>query len=121
MFGSFGFDEILMVTVVAIIVFGRDLPRVARQVGRYYGKLKRQFMDVRDEINSALDAEEARRNVPEPVKPPEERQINRDDIEDPPEGTNAPEPVKPPEEHPFNRDDIEEPAESKPPAEGSRQ
>lgn len=84
----------LLVLVVAVIVFGRDLPRVARQVGRYYGKLKRQFMDVRDEINTALDAEEARANVPPPppdVKPPEERQVNRDDIEDP-----APtEPTKP--------------------------
>lgn len=84
----------MLVALVAVIIFGRELPRVARQVGRYYNKLKRQFTDVRDEINSALDAEEAKLNAPPEVKPPEERQVNRDDIEDPPpalsEGSEAP-------------------------------
>ncbi|HKS15915.1 MAG TPA: hypothetical protein VJU16_01230 [Planctomycetota bacterium] len=48
--GSFGFDEMMVVAIVAIVVYGRDLPQIARKVGRWYGKLKRQLTDMKDEI-----------------------------------------------------------------------
>jgi Sec-independent protein translocase protein TatA len=48
--GSFGFEEMLVVAIVAIVIYGRDLPQTARKVGRWYGKLKRQLSDMKDEI-----------------------------------------------------------------------
>ncbi|HZN61268.1 MAG TPA: hypothetical protein VFC90_02565 [Planctomycetota bacterium] len=48
--GSFGFDEMMVVAIVAIVIYGRDLPQVARKVGRWYGKLKRQLTDMKEEI-----------------------------------------------------------------------
>lgn len=48
--GSFGFDEMLVVAIVAIVIYGRDLPQIARKVGRWYGKLKRQLSDMKDDI-----------------------------------------------------------------------
>jgi Tat protein translocase TatB subunit len=48
--GSFGFEEMLVVAIVAIVIYGRDLPQMARKVGRWYGKFKRQISDMKDEI-----------------------------------------------------------------------
>jgi len=48
--GSVGFDEMLIVAIVAILLFGRDLPQMARKAGRWYGKIKRQFSEMKDEI-----------------------------------------------------------------------
>ena len=48
--GSFGFEEMVVVAIVAIVVYGKDLPQMARKVGRWYGKLKRQLSDMKDEI-----------------------------------------------------------------------
>lgn len=52
--GSFGFEEMVVVAIVAIVAFGRDLPQVARKVGRWYGKLKRQLTDMKDDIVSQI-------------------------------------------------------------------
>ncbi|HTF56312.1 MAG TPA: twin-arginine translocase TatA/TatE family subunit [Planctomycetota bacterium] len=48
--GSIGFEEMLIVAIVAIVIYGRDLPSIARKAGRWYGKLKRQVTDMKDEI-----------------------------------------------------------------------
>ena len=47
MFGDFGFSEMFVVVIVGVLLFGRDLPKVARKAGRVYNKFKRQFLDVR--------------------------------------------------------------------------
>jgi len=48
--GSLGFDELMVVVVIAIIVFGKDLPSVARKVGQWYSKVKRHVSDLKDEL-----------------------------------------------------------------------
>ncbi|HZL71803.1 MAG TPA: twin-arginine translocase TatA/TatE family subunit [Planctomycetota bacterium] len=48
--GSFGFEEMLVVAVVAILAFGKDLPQFARKAGKWYGKIKRQLSDMKEEI-----------------------------------------------------------------------
>ncbi len=52
--GSLGFEEMLVVIIVAIIVFGKDLPSVARKVGTWYTKVKRQVSDIKDEIQRQI-------------------------------------------------------------------
>lgn len=48
--GSIGFDELLLIFVVAILVYGKDLPKMARKVGRWYSAVKRQISDIQSEI-----------------------------------------------------------------------
>ena len=66
-FLSFGFTEILLVGVVALLVFGGDLPDVMRTVGRSYARLRRSLQDlsrpVREEMNKIRDL---------PTRPPPE-------------------------------------------------
>ena len=58
-FLNFGFTEILLVGVVALLVFGGDLPDVMRSVGRSYARLRRSLQElsrpVRDEIGKIRD------------------------------------------------------------------
>lgn len=64
--GSVGFSEMVLIGFVALLVYGDRLPFVARDVGRFVEKMRRQFMDIKWEINRAIDAEEAAKQPPEP-------------------------------------------------------
>ena len=58
-FMSFGFSEILIVGVVALLVFGGNLPDVMRTLGRSYGKFRQGLEElsrpVRNEIQKVRD------------------------------------------------------------------
>lgn len=54
MFGSIGYAEIIIFGVVAVVMFGRKLPEVARSVGNSYA----QFRQGLSEIKSSIDNEE---------------------------------------------------------------
>lgn len=53
-FLGFGFQELLLVAFVALLVFGGNLPDVMRQLGRTYGKFRQSLNElsqpVRDEM-----------------------------------------------------------------------
>jgi sec-independent protein translocase protein TatA len=53
-FMSFGFSELLLVGVVALLVFGGNLPDVMRTLGRSYAKFRQSLHElsrpVRDEM-----------------------------------------------------------------------
>lgn len=57
-FGSLGFAEIVLILIVAILVWGRDLPKVLRQAGQIYARARRQLWDIRYEIEHAIQQEE---------------------------------------------------------------
>jgi len=57
MFGSIGYAELIVMAVVAVILFGRKLPEVARNVGSSYAQfrqglseLQSSFHDVKDDL-----------------------------------------------------------------------
>ena len=56
-FMGFGFQEMLLIAFVALLVFGGNLPDVMRQLGRTYGKFRHSLHElsapVRDEIRQA--------------------------------------------------------------------
>jgi sec-independent protein translocase protein TatB len=57
-----GFSEMGMIAVVALLVLGPErLPKVARQVGQWMGKLQRYVADVKSDINRQMDMEELRK------------------------------------------------------------
>ena len=63
-----GTTELLMIAVVALLVIGpKDLPRVARRVGEWVGKLRRYVDDVKADINRQVELDELR-NLRDQVK-----------------------------------------------------
>jgi Sec-independent protein translocase protein TatA len=64
--GSLGFDELLVVILVAIIVFGKNLPQVARKVGQYYARFKRHISDLKDDFQRQMPDIEEDVKAPEP-------------------------------------------------------
>ena len=59
---DFGFSEMGIIAIVALIVLGPErLPKVARQAGEWLGKLQRYVSDVKSDINRQMELEELRR------------------------------------------------------------
>lgn len=47
MFGSIGYQEVIVIGVVAILLFGKRLPDVARNWGNSYRDLRRSLNDIK--------------------------------------------------------------------------
>ena len=61
-----GFSELFMVLVIALIVIGPErLPDVARTIGKFIGKAKRSFENVKQEVQSELETEELNKRLAE--------------------------------------------------------
>ena len=59
---DFGFSELLMIAVVALVVIGPErLPGVARSVGRFAGRLQRYVHDIKRDFNREVEFEEIKR------------------------------------------------------------
>jgi sec-independent protein translocase protein TatA len=56
-FMGLGPSEMLLVAVIALLVFGSDLPNVARSWGRQFNEFRRHLSGIRDEFNDAIYAE----------------------------------------------------------------
>jgi sec-independent protein translocase protein TatA len=63
-FMSMGLGELVLLAVVALLVFGGNLPDVMRELGRSYAKLRRSLHElsrpVREEIRHVRDLPSAR-------------------------------------------------------------
>ncbi|GAB1232288.1 Sec-independent protein translocase protein TatB [Ferrigenium sp. UT5] len=56
-----GFAEILIIMVVALVVIGPDrLPRVARTMGQWLGRIQRYINKVKQDVSSSIELEELR-------------------------------------------------------------
>lgn len=99
-FMGFGFQEILLVGFVALLVFGGNLPDVMRQLGRTYGRLRSSLSElsapVRDEMRQLRDVPAPRRTPtgynapsedPADIPPLEEESGTEDEV---PEITTTP-------------------------------
>ncbi|MDO4574828.1 MAG: twin-arginine translocase TatA/TatE family subunit [Planctomycetia bacterium] len=60
------FGEIFLIGMIAVLLFGKDLPQVGKKFGKTYAELKRSYdafqREVRSVVNEATD-------MSEPVKP----------------------------------------------------
>ena len=112
--GSIGFEEMVLILVVAILVYGKELPKVARKVGRWYSNLKRQMSDIKDEISRQIPDEDdfmapPGESPPDPPghAPPPLGSTPSADLPGPdagdPEYRPPFEPAKPPEPAPENK------------------
>ncbi|MBX3422348.1 MAG: twin-arginine translocase TatA/TatE family subunit [Pirellulaceae bacterium] len=50
MFSSFGYTEMLLLGVIALMLFGSRLPEVARNFGRGYREVRRKLDEVQREF-----------------------------------------------------------------------
>lgn len=60
---GFSFSEIILIIIIAIIIYGKDLPQAARKMATIYAKFKRQLSDVREEIARQIPMDEIKDSV----------------------------------------------------------
>ena len=56
-FMGVGPAELVLFGVIALLLFGGDLPDVARTWGKYLGEFRRHVHGIREELNSVIYAE----------------------------------------------------------------
>lgn len=70
MFGSLGIQELLLIMVVVLIVFGpRKLPEVGRLLGKALGEFRRATDDLKSTIEREVRVEELKEIGPSLVTP----------------------------------------------------
>jgi Sec-independent protein translocase protein TatA len=57
------FSEIFVLIVIAVIIYGKDLPQAAGKLAKMYSKFKRQLWDVRQEIQRQIPMDEIERTI----------------------------------------------------------
>jgi len=60
--------EIAIIAIVALLLFGRRLPEVGKNIGRGIVEFKRGLREAEEEVRKPI--EEAGKNSPEPPAPP---------------------------------------------------
>lgn len=95
MFGL-GFQEMLIVGVVAILLFGKRLPEVAKTAGKYYRDFRKSLTD----LQSQVDFSDTFNSTPSPSRHRNEKpkRIYADDYEE----VSAPKFIPPPAEKPAD-------------------
>jgi sec-independent protein translocase protein TatA len=87
MFGSFGMQEMLLLLLLGVLLFGRKLPEIGRSVGKTVVEFKKGMSGLEEEINSGTSAKAIE---PEPVKPPQRVTTAAPKFEDAPAPSGLP-------------------------------
>jgi len=69
---DFGFSEVLLIFVIALIVLGPEkLPRLASQVGRWVGRARAMARQFREQLEEEVNLEQVRKTqqTPKPAEP----------------------------------------------------
>jgi sec-independent protein translocase protein TatA len=61
MFGGLGPMELLIVGVIAVLLFGKNLPSVGRSLGKSLMEFKKGLNDIKGEVDAAAYAEPSHR------------------------------------------------------------
>ncbi len=74
MFGMPGGMEMVVVLVIALLIFGRRLPDVARSVGKSIVEFKKGIRDVKDDIDDQSRLDSTTTPTPDDKPKPESKQ-----------------------------------------------
>lgn len=55
---SVGWPEMLVILVIALLIFGKRLPEVARSMGRSLTEFKKGMSETKDEIEKKVSSDE---------------------------------------------------------------
>jgi sec-independent protein translocase protein TatA len=55
LFGTIGWAELLVIGLIALLIFGRRLPDVARNLGKGIVEFKKGLSGIEDDLNKAAD------------------------------------------------------------------
>ena len=66
-----GGQEILLLLVLGVLLFGRKLPELGRSVGKTFVEFKKGVKGLEDEVESAGNPQQKANVEPEPVRPPQ--------------------------------------------------
>jgi len=70
------FSELLVIAVVALLVIGPEkLPKVARTVGAFVGRMQRYMAQVKEEVNREMRFEELK-NLQQEIKQTVEQEVS---------------------------------------------
>jgi len=64
-FGSPGLPELLIIGVIALLLFGKRLPEVARSLGKGIVEFKKGVQGIEQEVENATHTKQSSRSVPE--------------------------------------------------------
>ena len=53
--GSMGIQEMAVIAVLAVVLFGGRLPEVARTFGGYYSQFRKSLADIQNSIKADID------------------------------------------------------------------
>lgn len=69
MLGPIGMQELIIIFVIALIVFGpRKLPQLGKSLGRSIAEFKRASNELRSTLEDEIRVEETRREIMEPIE-----------------------------------------------------
>ena len=69
MLGPIGAQELIIIFVIALIVFGpRKLPQLGKSLGRSIGEFKRASNELRSTLEQEIRVEETRKEIMEPIE-----------------------------------------------------
>ena len=71
---TLGWPEILIICVAGVLLFGKRLPEVGRNIGKSIMSFKKGMNDMKDEFNKAVTEEEAPA-AQEKLPPPQEKVV----------------------------------------------
>jgi Tat protein translocase TatB subunit len=61
--GEFSFAELVLIVIIAIVIYGKNLPQAARKLAMMYNKLRRQISDIKDEIQRQIPMDEIKNEL----------------------------------------------------------
>lgn len=70
LFGNIGWQELLIVLIIALILFGSRLPEVARSMGKSVVEFKKGLNGVQEEVDSAGQQTRISQPLPPPAQAP---------------------------------------------------